>query len=100
MGLVVVRAGRAVGASSSEAISTLVYQAVFYVLLLAALYLVNLVRYGKPFWRALGWTLAFPAAWIYLALSPLLALGLSALGVLLKTPVIENPIELLISGGA
>ena len=31
-----------------------------YVLLVGALYLVIAWRYGKPFWRSLGWTLRVP----------------------------------------
>src|SRR3981081_1561024 len=92
VGVVVVRAGRAVSpqAFKSEAVSTLVYQCVFYAALLAALYLITLMRYRQPFWRALGWPFAFRGAWVCVLAAPLLAIGLSALGVLLRTPEIVN----------
>ena len=101
VGVFVVRLGRAAapGVFSSEAVSTLAYQFVFYAMLLAALWVVIAVRHGQPFWRSLGWTLRFPGAWMYLAAAPVLAVGLSAMGVLLRTPAIVNPIEDLMGGG-
>jgi membrane protease YdiL (CAAX protease family) len=101
LALLVVRAGRAAAprAFTSDAVSTVVYQCVFYAVLLAALYLLTFVRYRQPFWRALGWTFDFRRAWLCVLVAPVLAIALSALGVLLRTPPIINPIEDLLGSG-
>jgi len=101
VGAVAVRAGRAAAPKTfaSDAITTLVYQCVFYGVLLAVLYVLTTVRYGLPFWQAVGWTFRFHGAWSFLAVSPVLAIGLSAIGVWLRTPPIVNPIEDLLDSG-
>jgi membrane protease YdiL (CAAX protease family) len=102
LGGVVTRLGRAFAPTvfKNEAVSVLSFQLIFYLLLLLALYAIVVLRHGSPFWASLGWRLDFPGAWRYLALSPFLAFGLSALGVLLRTPIIESPIQELIVSGA
>jgi len=101
VGLLVARAiRRAVPkAFANDAVSTLIYQCVFYLVLLGALYLLTAVRYRQPFWRAMGWTFAFRGAWLYLLAAPFLAIGLSAVGVLLRTPPLVSPIEDLLESG-
>ena len=99
--VVVSRAVRAAApqAFANDAVSTVMYQCVFYAVLLTALYLLTVFRYAQPFWRALGWTFAFRGAWLCLLTAPLLAVGLSAVGVLLRTPPIVSPIEDLLDSG-
>src|SRR5258708_19728854 len=87
-GVLVVRAGRAAApqAFANEGVSTLVYQCAFYGVLLAALYLLTVVRYREPFWRALRWTMSFRVAWVCLLAAPFPTTGLSPLRVLPRHP--------------
>jgi membrane protease YdiL (CAAX protease family) len=66
--------------------------------MLGALYLIVVVRHGKPFWRSLGWTLRFPGAWRCVLAAPILMVAVSLLGELFRAPVIPNPWEDLITG--
>lgn len=83
-----------------SSVKTLLFQAASYALLLGVLYLLVAVRYGRPFWRSLGWSRAVPRGWLCLAASPLLAIATSTLGVALRAPEVGNPVENLISGRA
>lgn len=78
------------------AVGPMIYQSLIYALLLGVLYLLVAWRYRQPFWRSLGWT-TFPLPFLCAAVGPALAIGSSALGVLLKAPPIPLPIEDLIS---
>jgi membrane protease YdiL (CAAX protease family) len=100
LGALASRLGKAVapGVFASRAVEILVYQAVFYALMLGALYLVTQAGRQEPFWKSLGWTLRFRGVWWCLAAAPALMLALSALGDALRTPVIPNPWGDLISG--
>src|SRR5579862_7436179 len=91
--------GRALapGIFSSTAIQTLVFQGSIYGLLLLTLYVLISVRHDQPLWRSLGWTLAFRGAWVCVAAAPFLAIGISALGALLRAPAIPTPVQRLIS---
>jgi membrane protease YdiL (CAAX protease family) len=82
-------------AFSSEAVTTLAFQSLFYALLLGALYLLISWRYSLPFWRSLRWTFEYSGAWLYLAAGPALAIATAALGVLLHTPA-ASPIQDLV----
>jgi membrane protease YdiL (CAAX protease family) len=98
-GMILVRVGRAIapGAFSSEAVQTLVFQSAIYLVLAGALYVLTAVRYGRPMWRSLGWTLRFRGAWWYLGGAPVLAVAISAAGVLLRAPDLPTPVESLIT---
>ncbi len=70
----------------NEGVRTIVFESVFYALLLGAMYLLIALRYRQAFWRSMGWTFAFPWAWAPILAGPLIAIGLSALGVALRAP--------------
>jgi membrane protease YdiL (CAAX protease family) len=82
------------------AVGTLTYQLFVYVFLISALYALISVKYGQPFWKALGWTLAFRGAMTSLLVGPVLAVGVSFLGVMLKAPELRDPIREMIKGRA
>ncbi len=84
----------------SDAARTLVFQSFMYVFLVGALYLVVAWRYGEPFLPSLGWTFPIPHAFLALAAGPALALALSALGVILRAPLDNSQIEVLIKSRA
>jgi len=82
---------------SSDAMKTLMFQSLVYALLLGSLYLLISVRYGQPFWRALGWKTAYPGGWLCVVAGPVLAVGVAGLGSVLRAPVVPTPIENLVS---
>ncbi|MGH9558067.1 MAG: lysostaphin resistance A-like protein [Bryobacteraceae bacterium] len=69
----------------SHGVQTMAFQLCIYALLLGSLYVLISLRHGFPFWRALRWVLA-PGSWLCLALGPVLAVGLGALGAALRAP--------------
>src|SRR5579863_8285045 len=84
----------------SDAVRTLVFQSFMYVFLVGALYLVIAWRYGEPFLPSLGWTFPIPRALLVLVAGPVLAIALSALGAVLRTPSDSSEIEVLIKSRA
>jgi membrane protease YdiL (CAAX protease family) len=82
----------------NEAATALAFQVFMYAFLLGALFLVVSWKYGRPFWKSLNWTLRFPGAVVIVAAGPVLAVGLSLLGVALRAPMVNNPIERMITG--
>jgi membrane protease YdiL (CAAX protease family) len=84
----------------SDAARTLVFQSFMYVFLVGSLYLVIAWRYHSPFWGALGWTFPVPRALLVLVAGPALAIALSALGGLLRAPMGNSEIEVLIDSRA
>jgi uncharacterized protein len=80
----------------SAAVRAMLYQLLVYALLLGVLYLLVAWRYQQPFWQSLRWT-PFRLPFLYAAVGPLLAIGTSMLGVVLKAPPLPSPIEDLIS---
>lgn len=84
----------------SDAAPALVFTSFIYVFLVGALYLVVAWRYGEPFWTSLGWTYPIPNAFLVLAAGPALAIALSALGVILRAPLDNSQIEVLIKSRA
>ena len=81
----------------SDAGTTLVFQSFMYVFLLGALFLVVTTRYGEPFWSALGWNFPIPRPFLLLVAGPAMAFSLSAIGVLLRTPLETSQVEDLIN---
>jgi membrane protease YdiL (CAAX protease family) len=100
-GLLLVRFGRtlAPAAFSNNAIRALAFQSAIYAILVGALYMVITFRYRRPFWLSMGWVVPQRGKWWCILGGPALAIGLSILGVFLRTPVIPTPVESLISGG-
>jgi membrane protease YdiL (CAAX protease family) len=85
------------GATSKEG-QTLIFQGSLFALLLGALYLLVAWRYHKPFWRSLGWVRPVRGAWWSVVGGPLLAVTVSILGVVLRAPVVSDPVKDLITG--
>ena len=83
---------------TSKAATTLVYQSLIYVLLLAVLYLLIAQRYDRPFWRSLRWTSGFRGAWLCVIGGPALVIVSLALELALHEPFVPSPIEDLITG--
>jgi membrane protease YdiL (CAAX protease family) len=66
----------------NDGVRQIAFQSIFYVLLTGVLYLL-IARYGRPFWRSLGWTSEFRGAlWCVIA-GPVMAIGLAALAAVL-----------------
>jgi uncharacterized protein len=74
-------------------------QFVLYALALAILYALVAVRYGRPFWRSLGWTFRFPGIVSCVVAGPALAIALSIFAFTLRTPP-DNTIQKLITDRA
>jgi uncharacterized protein len=98
--LVLLRLMRAVAPAwfAITAVSTLALQLLVYLFMIGALFCVVALKYGQPFWTALSWTLAFRGAIPSLLAGPLLAVGISALGVAIHTPELRDPIREMMSG--
>ncbi len=84
--------------TGNKTVVTLTLQAFVYVFLMAALFMVVAWKYKQPFWLAIGWTLRFRGAFGYIAAGPVLAITVSILGVLLRAPEVDNPIQRMITG--
>jgi hypothetical protein len=99
VGTFVIRFARtlAPGAFSNDAVRALAFQSAIYALLIGALYMVITVRYRRPLWQSLGWVAPERGKWWCIFGGPALAIGLSILGVVLHAPVIDTPMENLIS---
>jgi CAAX protease family protein len=100
VGVLLVRFGQSLApvAFANTAVRTLAFQSAIYALLIGALYMVITFRYGRPLWHSLGWVALERGAWWCVFGGPALAIGLSALGVVLRAPAIPTPVEGLISG--
>jgi|SRR5665213_304885 len=100
LGMLLIRFGRAMapGAFSNNAVRVLAFQSAIYALLVGALYMVIAFRYRRPFWQSIGWVAPERGKWWCIFGGPALAIGLSVLGVVLRTPAIPTPVESLISG--
>jgi membrane protease YdiL (CAAX protease family) len=94
----VVRAGKRFAAQtfSSSGFTQLVFQCIFYLLLMGVLRIILSWKYQAPFWQSLGCNFDFPHAWRYFLLGPVLSITLGSLTVLLRPPLTESPIEELI----
>lgn len=88
------------GIFGGEGMQTLVFQLLLYAILLGTIHMMFWLRYDRPMWRSLGWTMEFPGAWMCVVLAPFLAVGISLLGTLLDTPMILTPVETLVDGQA
>jgi membrane protease YdiL (CAAX protease family) len=99
VGMLLIRFGRALapGAFSNDAVRALAFQSAIYALLIGALYMVIAFRYRRPLWQSMGWVAPERGKWWCIFGGPALAIGLSILGVVLHAPVINTPMENLIS---
>jgi len=71
----------------------LLLQMFLYAFVIASLFVIFRLRYGGPFWRALGFRYPDRRAWLCAFLGPALAIGVGLLGTLLRAPQIELPFQ-------
>jgi uncharacterized protein len=71
----------------------LLAQLIWYALIFTSLYMLLRVRYGQPFWRSLGWKFPVKGAVTSLLAGPLLAIAISYIGSILRTPEVDLPFE-------
>lgn len=88
-------AGFASGWLPSAGARGLVYQSALYVLLLSVLFVLARVRHNCSLAAAVNWILPFPHAARIIVGAPVLAMGVSILGVLLRAPLIPSAIDQL-----
>src|SRR5438128_782482 len=78
-----------------KGVQVLSAQFLWYVLSLGTLYFLLKIKYGRPFWRSLGWVKA-SGLFNCLFFGPLIAITCGVLGTLLRAPEIRNPfVELM-----
>ncbi len=81
---------------SVRAIQVLAVQFLFWGIWFLALYQLIRVRYGRPFWRSLGWVVPREGLWNSAGLGVATAAGVIFLGVVLRPPQLDSPLmELL-----
>jgi membrane protease YdiL (CAAX protease family) len=80
-----------------ETIRLFTAQFLAYLLWFSALWLMLKTRYDRPFWRSLGWNVPWPGMSWCIVFGPTVAFTVAILGVVLQTPVIENPIQRMMS---
>lgn len=99
LGTLLVRFGRSLapGAFSNNTVRQLAFQSAIYALLVGALYMVIAFRYRRPFWQSIGWVAPERGKWWCIFGGPALAIGLSVLGLVLRTPAVPTPMEGLLS---
>jgi len=84
----------------ATAVTTLTFQLFVYALLVGALFFLVSWKYGEPVWPALGFKFAFRGAILSFLAGPVLAVGISLLGVAIHTPEVRDPIREMITGRA
>ncbi len=89
-------AGLALGGPVRSAATVLALQFTAYGLWFLCLFAVLKLRYGRPFWRSLGWVRPRVPLRRFLAGGVLLAFVIALLGALLRTPDIDMPIKQLL----
>jgi membrane protease YdiL (CAAX protease family) len=90
--LVAVLATRPITAESWRAFA---FQSLLYVLLLSVLFTLAHIRHQQTLTVALAWNLRFRGAWLYMLLSPILAVAVGTMGELLRSPILPTPIDRL-----
>jgi membrane protease YdiL (CAAX protease family) len=85
------------GTFSSAAAPLLAAQFLGYGLWFFCLYGLLRLRYGRPFWRSLAWVRPKGGWTMWGTAGPFVALGVVALGALLRTPEIQMPMKDLLS---
>ena len=80
----------------SDTLTQLVFQVIFYVLLLVALRVLLAWKYQAPFWNSLGVNFRYRFPMLWLASGTLLSIGISSIAALLKPPSVDSPLEELI----
>lgn len=76
-------------------------QLIWYALIFAWLAAILRLRYGRPFWKSLGWLPPRAReALVSLVLGPVLVLLIGILGVVMRTPQIQLPFQDMLTGTA
>jgi uncharacterized protein len=78
-------------------VKLLIIQFVAYFFWFAALWLMLKTRYGRPFWKSLAWIAPRRGMPICAFGGPFLAVCISILGVLMRTPNVDTPMRELLS---
>ncbi len=81
---------------SAPGVLLLIPQFLAYGLLFLGLYLIFHLKYGRPFWRSLGWVRPPSGLRGAVLAGPLIAVGVALLGSLLRTPDLEMPMQQLL----
>jgi membrane protease YdiL (CAAX protease family) len=81
-------------ASAGRPIETIVFQTLLYILIVAALYMIVAVRYGKSFAESFRLRGGFG----YLFLGPLISIAVGALALRLGAPSVPSPVDMLMAG--
>ena len=81
-----------------KAIALMAAQSAMYLVLFAGLYFILRLRYEQPVWQGLGFTSSPVAHWKAALAGITLAFGLSAFGVLIRTPQMTDPMKDLFDG--
>jgi len=77
----------------SKPFKLLLIQLIWYILVFGTLWLILKLRYGRPFWRSLGWRVPFPAAAALAFGGPAMAIGIGVIGYAVRTPIIKLPFD-------
>jgi hypothetical protein len=81
------------GRPAVDAIRLFTVQFLAYLLWFTALWLLLKIKYDRPFWRSLGWNVPWSGMAWTVVLGPAVAFTVAVLGVALKTPLVDNPIQ-------
>lgn len=80
------------------ALSAMTFQFAWYLFWFTGLYLFLRLKYEEPFWIGMGWKTRWNGMVLTLFAGPVLAVGVMAIGALMHTPEIDNPIQKLLVG--
>jgi membrane protease YdiL (CAAX protease family) len=86
--------------AASPAVSALLGQAILYLGLFAAMFVLFRIRHQKPFWKSLAWAGSRTDIARYLFLGPLVALAIMVGSTFMETPDVEMPMKDLLSSKA
>jgi uncharacterized protein len=78
-----------------EGIRSLTFQFLGYGIWFGTLWLMLKFRYERPFWQSMAWNVPWPKMALTIFLGPILVFVVVVLGQVLKTPVIDSPIQRL-----
>jgi membrane protease YdiL (CAAX protease family) len=77
----------------SQVARVMLLQMFLYIFVVGSLYVIFRIRYGEPFWRALGMGFPNPRAWVFAFAGPALAIIIGFIGLLLRAPQIQLPLQ-------
>ena len=83
--------------SAPKAVQAIVGLSILYAVLFAGVYMVLKKSYDEPVGEGLGWTIGPVQHWKAVLVGIMLAVGLSALGIALRTPQMTDPMKELLN---